>query len=109
MNKTQKELVRAEIETMLRNGAISQIDHTRGEFISSVFFVEEKDGVQRPVINLKNLNSLCLTSTSVEKFEFTPVPLQERRLHDQAGFEGCSLLRTSPHGISKICSISMGR
>ena len=109
MNKEQKELVRAEIEIMLRNGATSQIDHTKKEFISSLFFVEEKGGVQRPVINLKNLNSLCLTSTSVEKFDFTPVSLQERRLHNQAGFEGCSLLRQSPHGISKICSISMGR
>ena len=56
MSKAQKELVRAEIEAMLRKGAISQIDHTQGEFISSLFFVEEKDGVQRPVINLKNLN-----------------------------------------------------
>ena len=56
MSKAQKELVRAEIEAMLRKGAISQIDHTQGEFIRSLFFVEEKDGVQRPVINLKNLN-----------------------------------------------------
>ena len=42
------------------------------------------------------------------KFKFTPVPPQEKRLNGQAGFEGCLLLRTSPQGISKICSISMG-
>ena len=32
----------------------------------------------------------------------------KKRLHGQAGFEGCLLLRTSPQGISKIYSISMG-
>ena len=42
------------------------------------------------------------------KFEFTPVSPQERRSYDQAGFEGCLLLRVSPQGISKICSILMG-
>ena len=31
MNKTQRELVQAEIETMLMKGAISQINHTQGE------------------------------------------------------------------------------
>ena len=56
MSKTQRELVQVEIETMLRKGAISQIDHKKGEFISSLFLVEKKDGGQCTVINLKNLN-----------------------------------------------------
>ena len=30
MSKAQRELVRTEIETMLRKGAISEIDHTEG-------------------------------------------------------------------------------
>ena len=98
MSKVQRELVRAEIKTMLRKGAIFQIDHTQGEFINSLFLVEKKDQGQRPVIRaLQN-----------EKFKFSLVPPQERRLHGQARFEGCLLLHTSPQGISKICSISMG-
>ena len=60
MSKTQRELVQVEIETILRKGAISQIDHKNGEFISSLFLVEKKDGGQRTVINLKNLNFLVL-------------------------------------------------
>ena len=56
MSKTQRELVQVEIETMLRKRAISQIDHKKGEFISSLFLVEKKDGGQCTVINLKNLN-----------------------------------------------------
>ena len=56
MGKSQKELVQAEIETILRKRAISQIDHAQGEFISWLLLVKKKDGGQRPVINLKNLN-----------------------------------------------------
>ena len=56
MSNAQTKLVRAEIETMLRKGAISQIDHAQEQLISSLFLVEKKYGGQRPVINLKNLN-----------------------------------------------------
>ena len=56
MSKAQRELVKREMQTMLRKGAISQIDHTQGKLISSLFLVEKKDGGQRPVINLKSLN-----------------------------------------------------
>ena len=48
--------MQAEIETMLRKGAIFERDHTQWEFISLLFLVEKKDRGQRPVINLKNLN-----------------------------------------------------
>ena len=51
---------------------------------------------------------LALRAIQNGKFEFTPVPPQERRLYGQTGFEGCLLLRTSRQGISKICLISMG-
>ena len=109
MSKAQRKLVQAEIETMPRKGAISQKDHTQGEFINSLFLVEKKDGGQRPVITFKSLKFLrALRAIQNGKFKFTPVPPPERRLHGQAGFEGCLLLRTSPQGISKICSISMG-
>ena len=56
MSKAQRELVKTEMQTMLRKGAISQIDHTQRQLISSLFLVEKKDGGQRPVINLKSLN-----------------------------------------------------
>ena len=48
--------MQARLETVLRKGAISQIDHTQGEFIISLFLVEKKDGGQHPVKSLKNLN-----------------------------------------------------
>lgn len=41
---------------MMRKGKISRIDHTQGEFLSSLFLAEKIDGGQVPVINLKTLN-----------------------------------------------------
>ena len=41
---------------MLEKGAISKVLHQEGEFLSQIFLVGKKDGGNRPVINLKNLN-----------------------------------------------------
>ena len=105
MSKAQRELVQAEIETMLRKGAISQIDHTRG-ICQLAISCGKKDGVSSNKFEEpKFLHALRALQNG--KFKFNPALHRERRLHDQAGFEGCLLLRTSPQGISKIYSISM--
>lgn len=57
MNKKQQELAYREIKVMLRKEQIVPTQNTPGEFISNLFLVEKKDGGQRPVINLKNLNN----------------------------------------------------
>ena len=41
---------------MLEKGAIQKVVPTQGQFLSNLFLVEKKDGGNRPVINLKNLN-----------------------------------------------------
>ena len=41
---------------MLEQGAISNVSHKQEKFINQIFLVGEKDGGNRPVINLKNLN-----------------------------------------------------
>ena len=54
-NKDQKELIDLKVKEMLGNGPISQVSHQEGEFLSQIFLVG-KNGGNRPVINLKNLN-----------------------------------------------------
>ena len=56
-NQSEKIAIDQEISEMLQKGAIQVVSPMNGEFLSSVFLVKQKDGGNRPVINLKELNS----------------------------------------------------
>lgn len=55
MNQEEKSLVSQEIQSMLGKGAIKKTCQEQGQFISSIFLVDKKDGGNRPVINLNSL------------------------------------------------------
>jgi len=57
MDQEKQKLVNIEIQAMLEKGAIIAVPPCKGQFLSSIFLVEKKVSGQRPVINLKNLNS----------------------------------------------------
>ena len=58
LNQTQQELVSQEIKDMISKGAVTELQTLPvGRFLSTLFLVPKKDGGQRPVINLKKLNS----------------------------------------------------
>ena len=58
LNQTQQQLVRQEITELCQKGAVTELKTPPvGGFVSTLFLVPKKDGGQRPVINLKNLNS----------------------------------------------------
>ena len=56
-NQSEKVVIDREISEMFQKGAIQVVSPMNGEFLSSVFLVKKKDGGNRPVINLKELNS----------------------------------------------------
>lgn len=56
MSRVQKLLVDQEIAEMLKKGAILNVNHVNGEFLSNLFLVPKKDEGNRPVINLKKIN-----------------------------------------------------
>ena len=56
MSKEQFSLVEQEVLEMLEKGVIQKVVPTQGQFLSNLFLVEKKDGGNRPLINLKNLN-----------------------------------------------------
>ena len=57
----QGQLIVEEIQELLGKGAITEVHDPQGGFYSNLFLVPKKDGRQRPVINLKALNSLVHT------------------------------------------------
>jgi len=50
-----------EIKGLLAKGAIVETTISKESFVSQIFLVEKKEGGQRPVINLKSLNTFVRT------------------------------------------------
>ena len=50
------ELVTAEVSKLLSKGTTKKVFDVNGQFISIFFLVPKKDGILRPVINLKKMN-----------------------------------------------------
>ena len=49
-------LLEQNVLEVLEKGTILKVVPTQGQFLSNLFLVEKRDGVNHPVINLKNLN-----------------------------------------------------
>ena len=65
LNQAQQQLVRQEITELCRKGAVTELKTPAvGGLVSTLFLVPKKDGGQRPVINLKSLNSFVDVHTS---------------------------------------------
>ena len=55
-SREKEELVKLEVKEMLKKRAIRKVQPSKTGFVNNLFLVKKKDGGQRPVINLKQLN-----------------------------------------------------
>ena len=55
-NKPQKNLITAEVESMLEKGAIRKVPYSPDQVLSNIFLREKKEGTFRPIIDLKRVN-----------------------------------------------------
>ena len=57
LSEFEKIYARKEIKELLEKGVISAVDHTKGEYISNIFFREKRDSDKlRMILNIKQLN-----------------------------------------------------
>ena len=63
LNQVQEELISQEVKEMQEKGAIREAIHCKDQFVSHLFLISKKDGGQRPVINLKELNTIHTLQT----------------------------------------------
>ena len=62
MSTQESELINQKVETMLGKVTIHPVHSKDSQFLSNLFLILEKDGENRPVINLKALNSFITYS-----------------------------------------------
>ncbi len=55
----ERQLITTEVEEMKRKGAIAEVSPTSGQFLGHIFLRPKRDGSQRPIFNLKQLNNLA--------------------------------------------------
>ena len=56
-SKSEEKVIDKEILNLLKKNVIEKIEHCENEYISNIFLTKKKDGSNRPIINLKGLNT----------------------------------------------------
>jgi hypothetical protein len=59
-SEAEQEVIDSEINDLLGKGAISECEHTAGEFVSNIFTRPKRSGGVRVILNLKELNKFVV-------------------------------------------------
>ena len=60
VSREGEELVKLVVKEMLKNGAIGKVQPSKQKFVRNLFPIKKKDGGQRLVINMKQLDACIL-------------------------------------------------
>ena len=79
----QKSIIKNEIVSLLKKGAIRQVPFSHDGFYHRLFLVPKKGGGQRPVLDLSALNQFIETEHFKKKFSNIEVSPQQGGLYDK--------------------------
>ena len=57
LNKSESDLAKDEIKSLVNKGVLKEVDYDKDQFISTIFFRPKPDGTYRMILNLKGLNN----------------------------------------------------
>ena len=106
----EKEAMLLEVGNILKKSAVEQVCPQKDQFLSNTFTVKKKDGGNRPVINLKELNQyIPFLHFKMESLQSLKTLLQKKRIHVQTRPQGRIFISPTFSGRPKESDVSMGR
>ena len=106
----EKETMLLEVGNILKKSAVEQVCPQKDQFLSNIFTVKKKDGGNRPVINLKELNQyIPFLHFKMESLQSLKTLLQKKRVHVQTRPQGRIFISPTFSGRPKESDVSMGR
>ena len=80
----KKETMLLEVGNILKKSAVEQVCPQKDQFLRNIFTMKKKDGGDRPVINLKELNQyIPFLHFKMESLQSLKTLLQKKRVHVQ--------------------------
>ena len=74
----EKETISLEVENLLKKGTVEKVCPKKDQFLSNIFIAKKKDGGNRSVINLKELNQyIPFLHFKMESLQSLKTPLQK--------------------------------
>ena len=102
----EQEKISQEVQELVTKGEVVETTLSKKSFVSQIFLVEKKEGGQRPVINLKSLNTFVRTEHfKMEGLHILPDLIQAQ--DDRNGSEGCLPSGFNPQGTPAPPAVSM--
>ena len=102
----EREKISQEVQELVTKGEVVETTLSKKSFVSQIFLVEKKEGGQRPVINLKSLNTFVRTEHfKMEGLHILPDLIQAQ--DDRNGSEGCLPSGSNPQETPAPPAVSM--
>ena len=111
LSEEDHSLVTLENQEMLQKGAIHMVPPSQATpgYLSCLFLVPKKGGVQRLVVNLKPLNQfLPYEHFKMEGIHIVKYLFKKRRFHGQDRSQRCIFNSPPLSGTSKVCEVQLG-
>ena len=106
----EMDTISLKVDNLLKKGAVEHVCPQKDQFLTNILIVKKKDGGNRPVINLKELNKyIPFLHFKMESLQSLKTLFQKKRVHVQTRPHGRTFMCPTFSRPSKESDVSMGR